>query len=110
MNRLLAVLLLIRNFLRDVVIGGWATARLTLSARPPCPGLVRMTYGDLPEEAAVLLGALITLTPGTTTLDIDPERREFLLHMLDVGHADAALEAIRRDFLAPVAVLFGGRP
>lgn len=110
MNRLLAVLLLLRNFLRDVVTGGWATARLTLSARPLRPGLVRMAYDDLPEEAAVVLGVLITLTPGTTTVDIDPQRREFLLHMLDVEHADAALSAIRRDFVAPVAVLFGGRP
>jgi multicomponent K+:H+ antiporter subunit E/multicomponent Na+:H+ antiporter subunit E len=50
---------------------------------------------------------MITLTPGTTTIDIDLERREMLLHVLDASDLDGMLAAIRRDFERYLVVLFG---
>lgn len=111
MTKLLALLLLILNLLKDLVNSGWTTARLILRpGQPPRSGFARLTYGDLPAPAANLLGALITLTPGTTTLDIDLERGEMLLHLLDLEGAEATLASIRRDFLAPIRSLYGGTP
>jgi hypothetical protein len=42
--------------------------------------------------------------------EVDPERRELLLHLLDVTRAEQTLDSIRRDFLQPVRTLFGGKP
>ena len=57
----------------------------------------------------IILAALVTLTPGTSTVDIDPVRRELLLHVLDSEDIETTLSAIRRDFLLPLRSLFGAR-
>ncbi|MEJ2566452.1 MAG: Na+/H+ antiporter subunit E [Anaerolineales bacterium] len=111
MTRVIAGIVLLMNFIKELVVSGWVTAGIILGGqRNLHPGLVRMPYGDLDEHAASLLAALITLTPGTTTIDIDLQRREFLLHLLDAQHSEATLTVIRRNFLVPVRSLFGKSP
>jgi multisubunit Na+/H+ antiporter MnhE subunit len=111
MTRLTALGLLGINFLKDVVTSGWTTTLIILfRSRSLRPGFVRLAYGELPETAANFLGALVTLTPGTTTVDIDLERGELLLHLLDMDRADGTLDGIRRDFLRPIRILSGGAP
>lgn len=109
MNRLGALLRLVLHFAKDLVMSGATTTALILrGSRTLRPGLVRMPYGDLPEGAALAVGALITLTPGTSTVDIDPLRREYLLHLLDLDAAEATQAAIRRDLIEPVRIIAGG--
>ena len=111
MKRLFVLMWLAFNFMKEAVVSGGITALLILrGGKVLQPGFVRMPYGDLGETAANFLGALVSLTPGTTTVDIDPERRELLLHLLDVTRAEQTLASIRRDFLLPVRALFGGKP
>lgn len=50
---------------------------------------------------------MISLTPGTTVVDIDMPRRQMVLHMLDTRQAAAAVEAIRREFEPPLLPWFG---
>ena len=108
MKRVIASIVLLLNFIKEMAVSGWVTAGIILGGhRGLHPGLVRMPYGDLDERAATLLAALITLTPGTTTIDIDLQRREFLLHLLDARHPEATFTAIRRNFLVPIHTLFG---
>jgi multicomponent K+:H+ antiporter subunit E/multicomponent Na+:H+ antiporter subunit E len=107
---MLALFVLGFNFVKDVIASGWTTAGIILGGgRQLRPGFVRMPYGDLPDTAANFLGALVTLTPGTTTVDIDLERREYVLHLLDMERAETTLRSIRRDFVTPVRILFGGK-
>jgi multisubunit Na+/H+ antiporter MnhE subunit len=110
MKRLLALGRLGVNFLREAIVSGWTTALIILrGAKSLQPGLVHMSYGDLSDTAATFLGALVTLTPGTTTVEIDLDRRELLLHLLDTRRVEITLESIRRDFMLPVRILFGGK-
>lgn len=111
MNRLFAAGLLGFNFLKDAAASAWTTTVIILfCTRTLRSGFVRLRYGALPDTAANFLGALVTLTPGTTTVDIDLERGELLLHLLDLEQAEATLASIRRDFLGPLRILSGGRP
>ncbi|MBS1135097.1 MAG: multisubunit Na+/H+ antiporter, MnhE subunit [Burkholderiaceae bacterium] len=111
MNRLSALIRLAFNFMKEAFVSGGITALIILRGGTRLqPGFVRMSYGDLGETAADFLGALVSLTPGTTTVDIDLERRELLLHVLDVTRAEQTLASIRRDFVLPVRALFGGKP
>ena len=57
--------------------------------------------------ARALLGSMVSLTPGTTTIDIDMERKELLLHVLDASDTDAVVAGIRRDFEPGLRALFG---
>lgn len=111
MNRPQAALLLAWRFAKALVLSAWSTARLILMA-PAAPrrGFARLAYGDLSERGALVLAALVTLTPGTSTVDVDVRRGELLLHLLDTADVDATLAGIRHDFVAPIRALFGARP
>lgn len=101
-----AVVLLLR-FLWQVVVSGVATAWIII--RPgirPRPALVRMPITGLSETGAALLASMITLTPGTTAIDIDMQRGELLLHLLDGADPDGAVAGIRRSFEPPLLILF----
>ena len=111
MTRSRALLMLLTNLLKELILSGWGTARVILAPRGQVqPGFARLAYGDLGPGAASLLGALVTLTPGTTSLEIDTERHEILLHLLDASQTEATLAAIQRDFVSPLRVLSGATP
>ena len=112
MNRPAAAFLLLIRFPMAVIRSGWSTAlQILLWRRENRPALVPYFYEPgLGETGAVILSMLITLTPGTTAVDLDPENRRLLLHVLDPAHAEATFTAIRQRFEAPVRALFGETP
>jgi multisubunit Na+/H+ antiporter MnhE subunit len=87
-------------------LSGLATARLILSRSQPPTGVVRLNFAPMSSTGAAVLGALVTLTPGSTCIAIDPRRREMLLHLLDVRTVEAAAASIRRDFEQDLCLLF----
>jgi multisubunit Na+/H+ antiporter MnhE subunit len=109
-SRILAAVTLAWRFARAVASSAAATAWVIL-AEPDAPrrGVATLHYGELSETGAVLLGALVTLTPGTSTLDVDPVAHELRVHLLDVDDLDATIEAIERELLQPLRSLFGER-
>lgn len=109
MKKLFALVLLVFNFIKSLLLSGWDTARVIVRQKPVTGGLIRMNYGNLSPVAASVLGALVTLTPGTTAVEIDLERQEFVLHLLDLSQRDSALESIQTDFITPLAILMGGQ-
>ena len=110
MNKLPVLLLLLWRFASTMLISAWATSRIILvCSDAPRRGFARFAYDDLDEAGVVLLAALVTLTPGSSTVDIDPKRRELLLHVLDSEDIETTLSALRRDFLLPLRSLFGAR-
>jgi multisubunit Na+/H+ antiporter MnhE subunit len=112
--KLWAALVLLLRFLRAVVVSGVQTVAVILRAgvgggRPPPAAFVRVRYAPMSAQGAALLGCMISLTPGTTTLDIDEERRELLLHVLDASDTDALVAGIRSEFEPGLVALFGER-
>jgi multisubunit Na+/H+ antiporter MnhE subunit len=74
---------------------------------PPDASFVRIGFTPMSAQGAALLGCMISLTPGTTVVDIDMPRRQMVLHMLDTAQAAAAVAAIRRAFEPPLLAWFG---
>lgn len=114
MNRFVAATLLLLRFLRAVVVSGLQTVRVILAAgrpggTPPPVALLRVGFAPMSAQGAALLGCMVSLTPGTTTIDIDMQRRELLLHVLDASDTDALVAGIRRDFEPGLVALFGER-
>ncbi|MFZ5439265.1 MAG: Na+/H+ antiporter subunit E [Myxococcota bacterium] len=112
MRKPLAALVLLLRFLRAIVVSGLQTVRVILTSsrpggRPPPIALVRLRFAPMSAGGASLLGCMVSLTPGTTTIDIDLERRELLLHVLDASDTDALVRGIRRDFEPGIVALFG---
>ncbi len=112
MNKPIAAVVLLLRFLRAVVVSGLQTVRVILASglpggRPPPVALVRVRFAPMSAHGAALLGCMVSLTPGTTTIDIDMERRELLLHVLDASDTDGLVQGIRRDFEPGLVALFG---
>ena len=72
------------------------------------PGLLRMPFGNLSPTGAALLASLVTLTPGTTAIDVDMENRRLLLHLLDCRDPARTVAGIRSAFERYLEVLFPG--
>jgi multisubunit Na+/H+ antiporter MnhE subunit len=110
MSRLQAALILLWRFASAMLVSAWTTGVIILSAGDaPRRGFARLDYEDLDEAGVMLLAAMVTLTPGSSTVDIDTERRELLLHVLDTEDIDSTLSDIKLRFLQPIRVLFGGQ-
>lgn len=115
MKKIVAFVVLLLRFLLAVVVSGFQTVavilRSSLGAQRGASGtFVRVRFAPMNEQGAAILGCMITLTPGTTTLNIDMERHELLLHVLDETSTDGLVEGIRRDFEPSLIVLFGVHP
>jgi len=113
--RVFAAVVVLLRFLRAVAVAGGETAWVILRAsggrgRAPRPGFIRMRFAPLTEQGAALLGCMVTLTPGTTTIDVDMQRRELVLHVLDLRNPESQVAAIRHDFERYLVVLFGTGP
>lgn len=100
------LLRLVLRVLLQCLLAGVDTASRILRREAGHPGLVRYEFAPMTDTGVALLGAMITLTPGSTVIDIDLGRRQMLLHLLDDRGASQALATIRSDFEAPLAALF----
>jgi len=110
MQRLWAAAVLLWRFISALVTSGWVTSVIILTASDvPHRRFARLAYGDLNEPGVLLLAAMISLAPGTSTVDIDTGRRELVLHVLDAADLQAVLSGIQNDFVKPIRLLFGGR-
>jgi len=108
MRFLYAVIMLFINFLKAAFLSGLDTAKvILLTTEHHQDGIGRISYGELNENTASLLGAMITLTPGTTLIDIDTDQRELVLHFLVLESREATVKIIQRDFCHHLKVIDG---
>jgi multicomponent K+:H+ antiporter subunit E len=56
--------------------------------------------------AVALLAGIITLTPGTLTVDISPDRRTLVIHCLHAPDPQAVIDSIRERYERPLAEIF----
>ena len=111
MRRMFAALHLLARFVLSVVLSGIQTMRTILfRADKLDPGLMEYPLPPMREPGVLILAAMITLTPGTTTVNIDLSNRRLRIHLLDRADREAVIKGIREEFEAPLLILFGDRP
>lgn len=78
----------------EIVKSNIAVARAVLTPKMQLrPGIVAIPLDLKSDEGITTLANLITLTPGTVTLDISSDRKTLYIHAFEVTDA----EALRRD-------------
>jgi multisubunit Na+/H+ antiporter MnhE subunit len=108
MRRLIALVKLFGWFAWGVVASGTHTTWLILSGpRRPKAMLVRIRFAPMSEAGVAVFASMLSLTPGSTVVDVDLEKREFLLHLLDGANAARLTAGMRSHFEGPLTVLFG---
>lgn len=111
--RPVALARLLLAFLGALVTASADVVRLVLRRR----GRLRQAVVAVPVVATsdrllTLLANAVSLTPGTLTLEVDRPRSVLYVHVLDIGTADDAVEAVRRSIsrLERLAILALGTP
>jgi multicomponent Na+:H+ antiporter subunit E len=73
----------------QIVLSNWDVFKRVWSpVLPIAPCIVKVPYATRTDFGTALYANSITLTPGTVTIDIDPEKRELTIHCLTRGVAD----------------------
>lgn len=62
------------------------------------PGIIAIPLDVKSDAGVTVLANLITLTPGTVSLDVSTDRRTIYIHCIDVQDADALRNDIKQNF------------
>ncbi len=93
------VLRLAALFVYELALSGYRVARDTLSPRMEFrPAIVAFPLELQSPLGIMLLANLITLTPGTLSVDVSTDRSTLYIHAMDVDDADALRADIRNGF------------
>jgi multicomponent K+:H+ antiporter subunit E len=94
-------------FAYDILVANIAVAAYVLGLRGPIrPAFVEVPLELAREEVAALLAAMVTLTPGTVSVDIDRARRVLLVHALVSDDPGAMTRAIKSRYEARLKEIF----
>lgn len=95
-TRLLALAAL---FVFELVMSAWRVAVLVLSPRMDLkPGIFAYPLTADRDFEITLLANLITLTPGTLSVDVSEDRKHLYVHAIDCSDPDALRRDIARGF------------
>lgn len=87
----------VARFLREVVVANVQVVRVVLSPRIRIrPGIIRYPLDVQTDSGITLLADSITLTPGTLTVDIAPDRSALFIHVLDIDEPDRVRNDIKQ--------------
>ncbi len=93
--------------LRDIVVANVVVAvRILGPNRNLSPSFVTVPVELESDFALVTLASVISLTPGTVSTDLSPDRRTLLIHALTSTNDEALVETIKRRYERPLAEIF----
>ncbi|ACL69962.1 Na+/H+ antiporter subunit E [Halothermothrix orenii] len=90
-RKILLMILFIFVFFYEAFVAAIKVARHAFEKTPSfSPGIVKVKTSLTNVSAITILANLITLTPGTLTLDFDTSERSFYIHWIDVHTEEEA--------------------
>ena len=97
--RPLRVVLLALLFIRELIVSAWRVAKLVLSPTMVLkPGIFAHPLKVDQDFEITLLANLITLTPGTLSVDVSEDRRFLFIHAIDCSDPEATVGEIEQGF------------
>jgi multicomponent K+:H+ antiporter subunit E len=94
-------------FLWDVLVANLQVAWLIVNVRRKLrPRWIVIPLELTDPHAIVTLANVISLTPGTVSSELGPDRKTLLVHSLDVPDEQEAIDFIKRRYEAPIREIF----
>lgn len=92
----------------DILSANFAVARIVLGNMDR----IKSKFVDVPLDTddpyvATILASIITLTPGTLSIDVDMDKRVVHIHGLDVPDKSVLIDEIKTRYEAPLKEIFG---
>ena len=88
--KIFRILKLILLFLKELVLSAFQTAKLILfyNKKDLQPGFIACNLNVQTDFEITLLANLITLTPGTLSVDVSDDKKTLYIHTIDVPDVD----------------------
>jgi multicomponent K+:H+ antiporter subunit E len=91
----------------DMLVANWAVARRVVGPVAALhPAFVEVPLDLRDPFAATLLGSIVSLTPGTVSIDVDRERWVLQVHALDAPDPEALVREIKQRYENPLKEIF----
>ncbi len=86
-------------FVKELLIANWTVVRLVLAPKLTVrPGIVAYPLSLQDDVLITLLANMITLTPGTLSVEVSPDRQFLFIHFLDVADVEEEIRVIKDGF------------
>lgn len=86
-------------FLKELLLSSIAVLRQVLSPRLHMrPGIFTVQTELRSDGEITLLACLITLTPGTLTMEVSPDQSTLYIHAIDIEDAEELADQIKGSF------------
>lgn len=108
-HRAYRVLALTGLFFRELFISAFAVAAVVLTPNLRArlrPGFIAYPLTATSDREITLLANLITLTPGTLSVDVSQDRKTLYIHALEIRDRDALVRSIAQGFERRVIEVF----
>lgn len=93
---------------KDIVVSGLGVARRILGPEAAIrPRFVWLPLAIRDPHGIAALAGIVTMTPGTLSAEISPDRRFLLIHAFDLDDEAALIADIQRRYEAPLRIVFG---
>lgn len=107
LHRPLVLLKFTLRVLGDIVTANLDVAKLILGPSSKLrPAFVEYPLELTHDFAISLLASTVSLTPGTVSSDISPDRKTMLIHGLDVADAQELIDTIKQRYERPLMEVF----
>ena len=91
----------------DMLLANWAVARRVVGpVAKLSPAFIEVPLDLRDPFAATVLGSIVSLTPGTVSIDVDQQRWVLKLHALDAPDPDALIREIKQRYETPIREIF----
>ena len=108
LGRAWAALLLLANFVADLLVSSWSVARIVLSPDSnPQPAIIMMPVRLKTPWGVAMLAYFTSVTPGSTCLHVSEDGTRMYLHILDLHDEQATIAKFRRLYEQRIAELEG---
>lgn len=98
-RRLLATFVLLVIFVKELFLSNLAVIKQVIKPRLAIrPGIVALPIELKTPWEITLLANLITLTPGTLTVDVSNDNKMFYIHALDIEETEQVISGIKETF------------
>ncbi len=101
------VLALLLQFLRELIVSAVRVAWLVIQPKPRLrPAIIAYPLTVTTDAQITLLANMITLTPGTLSIDVSEDRKTLFIHAIDIESKEALVGAIAGGFETKILEAF----
>jgi multicomponent Na+:H+ antiporter subunit E len=89
------------TFVAELALSTWATVKAVLGPTTRLrPAIVAVPLDVRSSAGITLFADMVTLTPGTTSIDVSADRSTLYVHVLDAPNQEAAIAAMKSSLEA----------